>query len=100
MGLTPIRTLSYYWVSQLGVLAATPVYVNAGTQLAQITSLSGIVSPGLLLSFALLGVFPVLAKKFMAVLQSRRVYAKWQRPKTFDRNRPPVQLQKSHGACA
>ena len=86
MGLTPIRTLSYYWVSQLGMLAGTLVYVNAGTQLAQITSLSGIVSPGLLLSFALLGVFPMLAKKFMDFLQSRRVYAKWQRPKTFDRN--------------
>ncbi|MDD2808010.1 bifunctional TVP38/TMEM64 family protein/FAD-dependent oxidoreductase [Rhodoferax sp.] len=86
MGLTPVRTLSYYWVSQLGMLAGTLVYVNAGTQLAQINSLSGILSPGLLLSFALLGVFPMLAKKFMTVLQSRRVYAKWQRPKTFDRN--------------
>jgi len=86
MGLTPVGTLSYYWVSQLGMLAGTLVYVNAGTQLAQITSLSGIVSPGLLISFALLGVFPMLAKKFMTFLQSRRVYAKWQRPKTFDRN--------------
>jgi len=86
MGLTPIRTLSYYWVSQLGMLAGTLVYVNAGTQLAQITSLSGIVSPGLLLSFALLGVFPMLAKKLMNFLQSRRVYAKWQRPAKFDRN--------------
>ncbi|MDD4942043.1 bifunctional TVP38/TMEM64 family protein/FAD-dependent oxidoreductase [Rhodoferax sp.] len=86
MGLTPVRTLSYYWVSQLGMLAGTLVYVNAGTHLAQIKSLAGIVSPGLLLSFALLGVFPMLAKKFMTVLQSRRVYAKWQRPKTFDRN--------------
>jgi len=86
MGLTPIRTLSYYWVSQVGMLAGTLVYVNAGTQLAQITSLSGIVSPGLLLSFALLGVFPMLAKKFLGFLQSRRVYAKWLRPKSFDRN--------------
>ena len=86
MGLTPVRTLSYYWVSQLGMLAGTLVYVNAGTQLAQITSLSGIVSPGLLVSFALLGVFPILAKKFMYFLQSRRVYANWIRPKTFDRN--------------
>lgn len=86
MGLTPVRTLSYYWVSQLGMLAGTLVYVNAGTQLAQINSLVGIVSPGLLLSFALLGVFPMLAKKFMSLLQGRRVYAKWQRPKKFDRN--------------
>lgn len=86
MGLTPVRTLSYYWVSQLGMLAGTLVYVNAGTQLAQINSLVGIVSPGPLLSFALLGVFPMLAKKFMSLLQGRRVYAKWQRPKKFDRN--------------
>ena len=86
MGLTPIRTLSYYLVSQVGMLAGTLVYVNAGTQLAQINSLSGIVSPGLLLSFVLLGVFPLLAKQFMTLLQRRRVYAKWQRPKKFDRN--------------
>lgn len=86
MGLTPVRTLSYYWVSQVGMLAGTLVYVNAGTQLAQINSLVGIVSPGLLLSFALLGVFPMLAKRFMSLLQGRRVYAKWQRPKKFDRN--------------
>ncbi len=86
MGLTPIRTLSYYWVSQLGMLAGTLVYVNAGTQLAQISSLSGILSPGLLFSFALLGIFPLLAKRFASFMQSRRVYAKWQRPKSFDRN--------------
>ena len=86
MGLTPIRTLSYYWVSQLGMLAGTLVYVNAGTQLAQINSLSGIVSPGVLMSFALLGVFPLVTKKILAFMQSRRVYAKWSRPKTFDRN--------------
>ena len=86
MGLTPIRTLSYYWVSQLGMLAGTLVYVNAGTQLAQIDSLSGIVSPGVLISFALLGLFPLIAKKIMNIVQGRRVYAKWQRPKTFDRN--------------
>jgi pyruvate/2-oxoglutarate dehydrogenase complex dihydrolipoamide dehydrogenase (E3) component/uncharacterized membrane protein YdjX (TVP38/TMEM64 family) len=86
MGLTPIRTLSYYAVSQLGMLAATVVYVNAGTQLAQLTGVSGIVSPGVLLSFALLGVFPVLAKKFLQFLRSRRVYAQWQRPQKFDRN--------------
>lgn len=86
MGLTPVSTLSYYWVSQLGMLSGTLVYVNAGTQLAQITSLSGILSPGLLISFAILGIFPLLTKKFMNFLQSRRVYGKWQRPKTFDRN--------------
>ncbi|WP_291210771.1 FAD-dependent oxidoreductase [Hydrogenophaga sp.] len=86
MGLTPIRTGTYYWVSQLGMLAGTLVYVNAGTQLAQLSSLSGILSPGVLLSFVLLGVFPMIAKATLGYLQRRRVYAKWQRPKTFDRN--------------
>jgi pyruvate/2-oxoglutarate dehydrogenase complex dihydrolipoamide dehydrogenase (E3) component len=86
MGLTTIRTFSYYWVSQLGMLAGTLVYVNAGTQLAQINSLSGIVSPGLLFSFALLGVFPMVVKKILSYVQKRRVYAQWQRPSSFDRN--------------
>jgi uncharacterized membrane protein YdjX (TVP38/TMEM64 family) len=63
MGLTPITTIRFYLVSQLGMLAGTLVYVNAGTQLGQIDSLKGILSPGLLLSFALLGIFPLLAKK-------------------------------------
>jgi hypothetical protein len=56
------------------------VFVNAGTQLAQLQSLSGILSPGLLFSFALLGIFSFIAKKISALLQARRVYAKWQRP--------------------
>ncbi len=86
MGLTPIRTRSYYAVSQLGMLPATLVYVNAGTQLAKISDLSGIVSPGLLFSFSLLGIFPWAAQRFMRFLQARRVYARWQRPARFDRN--------------
>jgi dihydrolipoamide dehydrogenase len=86
MGLTPIRTATYYWVSQLGMLAGTAVYVNAGTQIAQIDSLRGIVSPGLLMSFALLGVFPLIAKKAVDWLKARRVYARWPRPAKFDRN--------------
>lgn len=86
MGLTPMRARTFYWVSQLGMLAGTVVFVNAGTQLAQLQSLSGILSPGLLFSFALLGIFPFIAKKTTAWMQGRRVYAKWQRPKKFDRN--------------
>lgn len=86
LGLTPMRTRTFYWVSQVGMLAGTLVFVNAGTQLAQLKSLSGILSPGLLLSFALLGVFPLIAKRFTVWLQRRRVYAKWQRPAKFDRN--------------
>ncbi|MGB3212307.1 MAG: FAD-dependent oxidoreductase [Desulforhopalus sp.] len=86
MGLTPIKTFTYYWVSQLGMLAGTVVYVNAGTQLAQIEGLGGILSPGLLLSFALLGIFPLLAKKMTELLKKKKVYAGWTKPAKFDRN--------------
>ncbi|WP_032080263.1 TVP38/TMEM64 family protein [Vibrio fluvialis] len=71
MGLSPINVVRYYWVSQLGMLPGTAVYLNAGTQLAQIDSLSGIVSPSVLLSFALLGVFPLLMKWVMNRLVRR-----------------------------
>lgn len=86
MGLTRIRVWTFYWVSQVGMLAGTAVYVNAGTQLAQLDSLQGIVSPSLLLSFALLGVFPLIANKLITVLKQRQVYAGYSRPKQFDRN--------------
>jgi len=86
MGLTPMRPLTFYWVSQLGMLAGTAVYVNAGTQLAGITSLQGIVSPGLLGSLVLLGLFPLLARKGIDMVQARKVYAGHTRPKHFDRN--------------
>ena len=86
MGLTPMQTRTFYWVSQVGMFAGTLVFVNAGTQLAQLQSLSGILSPALLFSFVLLGVFPMIAKKITAWLQRRRVYAQWQRPAKFDRN--------------
>ena len=65
MGLTVLKTRTFYWVSQVGMLAGTVVYVNAGTQLAKIESLSGILSPALVGSFALLGVFPFIAKKIV-----------------------------------
>jgi len=58
MGLTPLRTWTFYWVSQIGMLAGTIVYVNAGTEIAKIESLRGILSPGLIVSFTLLGIFP------------------------------------------
>ena len=86
MGLTTIRTRDYYWVSQLGMLAGTLVYVNAGTQLIRLTSLSEIMSPALLASFALLGVFPMMAKYVVKYLERRRVYARWSEPEKFDRN--------------
>lgn len=86
MGLTSIHTWTFYWVSQIGMLAGTLVYVNAGTQLAQIDSLKGILSPGLLASFALLGIFPLIAQKIVAAVKARKVYAKWQEPQRFDQN--------------
>jgi pyruvate/2-oxoglutarate dehydrogenase complex dihydrolipoamide dehydrogenase (E3) component/uncharacterized membrane protein YdjX (TVP38/TMEM64 family) len=86
MGLTPIRTATYYWVSQAGMLAGTVVYVYAGTQLAQVTSPRGILSPGLLGAFALLAVFPFLARRVVAGVKARRLYGKWRRPARFDRN--------------
>ncbi|WP_234994888.1 TVP38/TMEM64 family protein [Microbulbifer donghaiensis] len=72
MGLTRIRTWTFYWVSQLGMLAATVVYVNAGTQLGRVESLGDILSPQLLLSFVLLGIFPLLAKYFLSWLKRHR----------------------------
>ena len=86
LGLTAMKARTFYWVSQLGMLAGTVVYVNAGTQLAQIDSLAGIVSPGLLLSFALLGVFPLIANRIVESVRARRVYARWPKPARFDRN--------------
>ena len=71
MGLTPITTRAFYIVSQAGMLAGTAVYVNAGTQLGQIETLSGIISPPVLLSLVLLGIFPLLAKTVMGVIQKR-----------------------------
>ena len=86
MGLTQIKTRTFYWVSQLGMLAGTFVYVNAGTQLAKIESLSGILSPALIGSFALLGVFPLIARKIVDAVAARKVYADWKKPARFDRN--------------
>ena len=85
-GLTGMKARTFYWVSQLGMLAGTVVYVNAGTQLAKIDSLSGILSPGLLGSFALLGVFPLLARKIVDIGRTNKVFAAWKKPRRFDRN--------------
>lgn len=86
MGLTPLKTSLYYIVSQVGMLAGTFVYVNAGTRIGQLESAGGILSPGLLLSFALLGVFPLIAKRVLGVFQARKVFAGYQKPKKFDYN--------------
>jgi pyruvate/2-oxoglutarate dehydrogenase complex dihydrolipoamide dehydrogenase (E3) component/uncharacterized membrane protein YdjX (TVP38/TMEM64 family) len=86
MGLTPIAARRFYWVSQLGMLAGTVVYVNAGTQLAAINSLGDVLSPALVGSFVLLGIFPLIAKAIVGWLKARKVYAKWTKPARFDRN--------------
>ena len=86
MGLTPIKTRTYYWVSQLGMFLGTLVFVNAGTQLAQIDGLGGIASPGLIGSFVALGLLPWIARWIMGLIKRRRVYKGWTKPKRFDRN--------------
>src|SRR5712692_7225480 len=86
MGLTPVKTRTFYWVSQIGMLPATIVYVNAGTQLATIQSISGILSPALIGSLALLGIFPLVAKYVVESVKARRRLAKWPKPAKFERN--------------
>jgi len=85
-GLTGMKARTFYWVSQIGMLAGTVVYVNAGTQLGKLESLSGILSPALLGSFVLLGIFPLIARRIVEVVRRNRVYAKWKKPTRFDRN--------------
>jgi dihydrolipoamide dehydrogenase len=86
MGMTPIKTWQYYLVSQVGMLPATIVYVNAGSQLASIESPAGILSPALILSFALLGLFPLIAKKVVDGIKSRKALKSYQKPDQFDYN--------------
>ena len=86
MGLTQLRAWTFYWVSQLGMLPATLVFVNAGTQLARLQNLRDVLSPALILSFALLGLVPWAARLALGVVQRRKVYGRWKKPKRFDRN--------------
>ena len=71
MGLTTMKLVTFYWVSQIGMLPGTMVYVNAGKELGQIESLSGILSPGLILSFVILGVFPITVKKLLTFYKKK-----------------------------
>ena len=81
MGLTKMPTRTYFWVSQVGMLAGTIAYVYAGTQLGQFR-----ISAGLVAAFVILGVFPLVAKRVLEALKARKVYAKWPKPARFDRN--------------
>ncbi|MFT6463235.1 FAD-dependent oxidoreductase [Halopseudomonas sp.] len=86
MGLTRLKVTTFWWVSQIGMLPGTFVYVNAGRELGQLDSLGGILSPGLIGAFVLLGVFPLIARKILDVVKARRVYKGWNKPESFDRN--------------
>lgn len=86
MGLTHLPVRTFFWVSQLGMLPATVLFVNAGTQLAGLRSLRDVLSPVLILSLALLGIFPWIARRAIAGLAQRRLLARWTRPRRFDRN--------------
>ncbi len=88
MGLTRMKTWTYFWVSQIGMLAGTVVYVYAGTELAKIDSLASVLSPGLVGAFVVLGIFPLLTRKIIDLARRRKVFARWkaQRPTRFDRN--------------
>ena len=88
MGLSRMKTWTYFWVSQLGMFAGTVAFVNAGTQIAKIDSLKSILSPGLIGSFVLLGLLPLVVKRMLDFFKSRKVYARWKsvRPSRFDRN--------------
>ena len=88
MSVTPIPTWTFYWVSQVGMLLGTVVYVNAGAELGQIESLSlsGILTPGLIASFALLGLFPLLARKVLAALKARKALRRFKKPRHYDTN--------------
>lgn len=86
MALTPIRTRTFYWVSQVGMLAGTLVYVNAGTQLAEIQNVSGILSPELIGAFVLLGIFPWIARSVVNRIRNWRLYRGYKKPHRFDNN--------------
>lgn len=84
MGLTRIKTITFYWVSQVAMLPGTAIYVNAGGQLGELESLGGIISPTLLASFALLAVFPWIARRIVLIVQKRKAYQGFTRPQRFD----------------
>lgn len=86
MGLTRIRSFTFYWVSQLGMLLGTAVYVNAGMQLVKVDQLGDVMSLPLLLSFLLLGFVPLLSRKLLEIIVARRALAGWTRPQHFDAN--------------
>ncbi len=86
MALTALKTWTFYWVSQLGMLLGTVIYVNAGTQLATLNSTGDILSIDLIISLCVVGLLPITAKLFIGLIRRKRIYARWTRPKQFDYN--------------
>ena len=86
MALTPIRAWTFYWVSQLGMFPATLIYVNAGTEIAKISSTGDIASPSLLIALALLGLLPFITKYTMSFISNRRIYKRFSKPSHFQYN--------------
>ena len=86
MGLTSMRTIVFFLISQVGMLPGTIVYVNAGTMLGRLNSVSGILSPGFILSFALLGVLPFIAKRFISWMGRSKAFSGYVKPKHYDYN--------------
>lgn len=86
MGLTPIKTFTFYWISQVGMLLGTAVYVNAGVELGQISSLGGLLSGSLILSFVLLAALPWVGKAVVALVRRNRLAKAWKKPEHFDTN--------------
>ncbi|MAI40939.1 MAG: dihydrolipoyl dehydrogenase [Gammaproteobacteria bacterium] len=84
MGLTKIKVTTFFLVSQIGMLAGTAVYVNAGKQLSQITNLSDVVSLEIVLAFLLVGMIPLLSKKMLELFRVKKAYSNFKKPKTFD----------------
>ncbi|CBW25354.1 putative mercury oxidoreductase [Halobacteriovorax marinus SJ] len=86
MGLTKIKMLTYFFISQIGMLLGTLIYVNAGSQLSTINSANEVFQAKTILSFSLLAIFPFLAKKLMNVIRKRKIYKRFRKPKKYDYN--------------
>ena len=86
MALTPLSTWRFYWVSQLGMIFGTVVFVNAGAELGQVSSVGDILSPTFWISFALLGLAPLIAKKILDAIRARKALRGFKKPKRFDNN--------------
>lgn len=86
MGLTKIRTFVFYFVSQIGMLPGTIIFVNAGTQLAKIESPGDILSLNIILSFVVLGIFPIIAKRITGYIKKQKVFSNYSKPKSYDYN--------------